>query len=124
MVIILAEDDVDVQFYIWKLLKADGFTVLTADDGEAALELSRSVPGTIDLLLSDMDMPRMSGLELCQNIVTERRGIKVLMMSGDPRGRGQVRMKGLPFLQKPFTGTALRQSIKALLGPNPLLRTP
>jgi len=64
MVIILAEDDVDVQFYIWKLLKADGFTVLTADDGQAALELSRSVPGTIDLLLSDMDMHRMSGLEL------------------------------------------------------------
>jgi DNA-binding response OmpR family regulator len=124
MVILLAEDDVGVRFYIWKLLRADGFTVLTAGDGIAALEVSRNHPGAIDLLLSDVDMPVMGGLELCQAIAEERTGIKVLMMSGGVGGKEQVRMKGLPFLQKPFTGTALRQSIKALLGPNPALRTP
>ena len=61
--------------------------------------------------------------QLCQTIATERPGIKVLLMSGGG-GRERVRMKGLPFLQKPFTGTALRQSIKALLSPNPPLRRP
>jgi DNA-binding response OmpR family regulator len=66
----------------------------------------------------------MGGLERCQIIAAERPGIKVLMMSGGVGGRERVRMVGLSFLQKPFTGTALRQSIKALLGPSPPLRTP
>ena len=60
----------------------------------------------------------MSGLELCRNIRAERPGIKVIVMSGD-LGREQVSMNGLSFLQKPFTPTALRDSIEALLGPMP-----
>ena len=90
MVILLVEDDVHVQYLIWKLLKADGFTVLTAGKSEFALEASRSHPGPIDLLLTDMEMPRMSGLELYRNIRAERPGIKVLMISGDLREREQV----------------------------------
>src|SRR5260370_26267057 len=78
MVILLVEDDVHIQYFIWKLLKADGFTVLTAGNGELALEASRSHPGPIDLLLTDMQMPRMSGLELCRNISEQRPGINVL----------------------------------------------
>src|SRR5450759_1613142 len=90
MVILLVEDDVHVQYLIWKLLKADGFTVLTAGKSEFALEASRSHPGPIDLLLTDMEMPRMSGLELYRNIRAKRPGIKVLMISGDLREREQV----------------------------------
>jgi DNA-binding response OmpR family regulator len=84
VVILLAEDDVGLQFFVWRLLKADGFTVLTAGDGIAALEASRNYPGSIDLALSDVRMPRMGGLELCRIIAAERPGIKVLMMSGEP----------------------------------------
>jgi two-component system cell cycle sensor histidine kinase/response regulator CckA len=123
MVILVAEDNDDVRLAVSNILKADGFTVLTTYDGKAALELSRSYPGTIDLLLSDVDMPFMGGQELCQTITVERPGIKVLLMSGGVGGRERVRMKGLPYLQKPFTGTALRQCIKALLCPIPHLRT-
>ena len=119
MVILLVEDDVHLQYFIGNLLKADGFIVLTAGDGNAALEASRSYPGSIDLLLSDVEMPRMGGLELCKDIMAERPGIKVLMMSGALSGKGPVSVSGLPFLQKPFTDTALRDSIKALLGPIP-----
>jgi len=57
MVILLAEDDVGVRFLIWKLLKADGFTVLSTGDGMAALEASRQYRGPIDLLLWDVAMP-------------------------------------------------------------------
>ena len=64
MVILLAEDDVGVQFFVWKLLKADGYTVLTAGDGEAGLEAFRNHPGPVDLLLTDLEMPRMDGQEL------------------------------------------------------------
>jgi DNA-binding response OmpR family regulator len=122
MVILLAEDDVGVQFFVWSLLEAEGFTVLTAGDGKVALEASRNYPGSIDLLLSDVGMPRMDGLELSKNIAVERPGIKVLVMSGEPSGKEQVSMNGLPFLQKPFTLTALRDSIEALLGPIPQVR--
>ena len=60
MVILLVDDNIGIQFYVWKLLKDAGFTVLTADDGIAALEASRNYPGVIDLLLSDVDMPFMA----------------------------------------------------------------
>src|SRR5260370_28440908 len=111
MVILVVEDDVHMQYFIWKLLKADGFTVLTAGDGMAALEAPRNCPGSIDLLMSDVEIPGMGGLELCKNIAAERPGIKVLVMSGDLRGREQASMNGWPVLQKPFTPTALRDSI-------------
>ena len=119
MVILVAEDDVHVQFLAWKLLKVAGFTVLKADNGEVALELSRNHPGIIDLLLADVSMPRMSGLELCRIIAAERPGIKLLMMSSDLRNREQASMNGLPFLQKPFSSETLKDSIETLLGPAP-----
>ena len=121
MVVLLAENDVGVRFTVWNLLMNDGFTILSAGDGIAALELSRNYQGTIDLLLSDMDIPLMRGLGVCQIIAAERPGIKVLIMSGGLQGREQAHMNGWPSLQKPFTATALRQSIKALLGPTPPL---
>jgi CheY-like chemotaxis protein len=117
MVILCAEDDVWVQHIIWKLLTADGFKVLNACDGEAALEVSRQYRGSIDLLLADVEMPRMDGLELSANIAAERPQIKALLMSGYPDGRERASVSGLPFLQKPFTPAALRYSIGALLGP-------
>lgn len=114
MVILLVEDDVAVQFRIWKLLKTVGFSVLNADSAEAALEMSRHYPGSIDLLLSDVRLPRMDGLELCKNIAAERPETKVLMMSGDLRSRERVCMNRLPFLQKPFTLTVLWDAIAGL----------
>lgn len=117
MIILLVDDDVPVQYFVWKLLTADGFTVLTAGNGEAALVKARNHPGNIDLLLTDMAMPRMNGLELYKIVAAERPGIKVLMMSGNFRAREQVEMNGMPFLQKPFTASALKESIERLLGP-------
>ena len=117
--ILLAEDDASVRTFVGKLLKADGFTVLTAGDGKAALEASRKYPGPIDLLLSDVEMPRMDGLGLCRKIMRERPGINVLLMSSDPLTAFK---NALPFLQKPFSHTTLRVSIEALRGPIPPLR--
>ena len=117
MVILLAEDDLQVQYFLGKLLKADGFTVLTGGNGAFALEASRNHPGPVDLLLTDMEMPRMGGLKLAETIAAERPGIKVLIMSGDLRDREHISVNGLLFLQKPFTPTALRESIEALVCP-------
>lgn len=115
MVVLLVDDDVQIQFFISQLLQADGFTVLTACNGEAALEASRNYPARVDLLLTDVEMPRMNGLELCRIVAAERPGIKVLMMSGDPKGSERVSMHGLPFVQKPFSPKVLRASIESSL---------
>jgi DNA-binding response OmpR family regulator len=101
------------------LLKNDGFVVLTADDGKRALDTAGNYPGPIDLVLCDMNLPGMGGLELCEDIVAKRPAIKVLLMSGDLAQEERARMQGLPFLRKPFTATVLRNSIEALLGPFP-----
>jgi CheY-like chemotaxis protein len=58
LTVLLVEDDVGVQFFIWKLLKGDGFMVLKAGDGEAALETCRKHPGSVDLLVTDREMPQ------------------------------------------------------------------
>lgn len=115
MVILLVEDDVQVQFLIWKLLKADGFTVLIADSGESALELCRNHLGPVDLLLTDLDLPRIDGLELCKAITAERPRTKAVVMSGALRAREQVSTDGLPFLAKPFGPAALRNCIENTL---------
>ena len=116
MVILLAEDDMQVQRLVSTLLSDDGFTVLATDDGEAALEASRRYTGHISLLLTDLDMPKMGGQELCQKITAERTGIKVLVMSGNPCGRELACGDEAIFVHKPFTVTALRNSIDAVLG--------
>jgi two-component system, cell cycle sensor histidine kinase and response regulator CckA len=116
MAILLVEDDIQVQFLIWKLLKADGFTVLTASSGEAGLKVARNHSGPIRLLLTDMGLPGISGLELYQKIVLERPGIKAVVMSGDLTAREQSESAGLPFLQKPFQALAVREKIRTALG--------
>jgi CheY-like chemotaxis protein len=116
-VILCAEDNAQIRCLIRKLLKAEGFTVLAAGNGEAALRVSRRHPGPVDLLLTDMEMPGMGGLELSRKIKAERPGIKILVMSGDIEGEEQVALDGLPFLPKPFSPRALRDQIGALLGP-------
>jgi DNA-binding response OmpR family regulator len=116
MVILLVEDEIPVQYFIWKLLRADGFTVLTASSSETALEVSRNHPGPIDLLLTDVQMPRIDGVELSRIMAAERPGIKVLIMSGAFEEGERAAVEGLPFLQKPFTSTAVRDAIRAVLG--------
>jgi CheY-like chemotaxis protein len=122
MVILLVDDNIRIQFLTWKLLKADGFTVLTAGDGETALEISRNYPGIVDLLLTDMEMPRMSGLQLWRVIAAERPAIRALMMSDDLQGCEPALAGGLPVLRKPFTSMGLRDSLEVLLGPHPALQ--
>ena len=114
MVILFAEDDVQLQYFIWKLLRADDFIVMGAISGEAALEISRRYSGPVDLLLTDLEMPGMSGLELYRLLAVERPGIKVLIMSGGVT-EGEASITGLPFLQKPFTPSGLHDAIAALL---------
>jgi CheY-like chemotaxis protein len=112
-VILLAEDDQLVRALIQNVLKGEGFTILSAVDGEEALELSRRYDGPIQLLLSDITMPKMNGLELLEHITRERPEIKVLLMSGFsgevPKARPSINL-----LRKPFLAETLRSAVKTL----------
>ena len=112
MVILIADDNGDLLHYLCGKLRADGHTTLAAGDGEEAMKAIRAHPGPIDLVLTDMVMPRLSGLELCDYAAAERPGTKCVAMAAGTKGRELATQAGLPFLQKPFTLSALRSLIE------------
>jgi DNA-binding response OmpR family regulator len=114
-VILVADDEPLVRSIVTRLLLDDGYHVLSAADGHEGLELSRQYNGTIDLLITDVNMPRMNGTNLCGHLMEERPGIKVLMMSGADIKKIVSQNAGLPFLPKPFDGRTLKARVRELL---------
>jgi CheY-like chemotaxis protein len=91
-----------------------GYEVLAATDGNDAIQVSRAHAGTIDLLLTDFNMPRLDGLSAYRQIKSERSLIKVLFMSGSDPKSSQL-PPGLPFLSKPFDTASLCRKVSQLL---------
>jgi len=110
-VILLADDEVLIRNVARKVLQSAGYFVLPANDGEEALNISRQYPGKIDVLLSDVNMPNLDGLELREQILVERPGTKVLLMSGQVESPAEC----IPFLRKPFGSSVLKERIHQLL---------
>jgi two-component system, cell cycle sensor histidine kinase and response regulator CckA len=113
-VILVADDEVILRNLIRTLLDEEGYEVLAAADGSEALRLSRTHEGTIDLLLTDVEMPRLDGMSAYRRISAERADIKVLFMSGAIPESLEV-LKGLPFLPKPFVISALCTKVREVL---------
>ena len=110
-VILLADDEVLIRNVASKVLQSAGYFVLAANDGEEALNISRQYPGTIHALLSDVNMPNLDGLELREQILVERPGTKVLLMSGQVESP----VESIPFLRKPVGSSVLKERIHQLL---------
>jgi PAS domain S-box-containing protein len=116
--ILLVEDEPAVRAIGRELLEINGYRILEAEHGIQALEIASSFQGTIDLLLSDVVMPRMSGRELAERMMVLRPGIRVLLVSGfadDRVMRNGVLDSGMAFLQKPFTLESLSQRVRDVL---------
>jgi CheY-like chemotaxis protein len=109
-VVLVADDELIVCNVVRIALEAMGMFVLAASDGEQALELSRKFPGTIHALVSDVVMPNLDGLSLCEQILLERLATKVLLMSGTG-----CPLDGIPFLQKPFKLEQFKQRVRQLV---------
>src|SRR5262249_53406888 len=103
--ILLVEDHDAVRNVLQMVLDENGYTVLTAENGEQALTLAREYTGPIHMLITDVVMPHMSGVKLAALIAEARPGTKVLYMSGyadDVLGDQGMRDSGMTFLYKPF----------------------
>jgi len=114
-VILVADDEALVRNLVALLMQQDGHFVLSAADGYEGLELSRQYPGTIDLVITDVQMPRLNGADLCAHLLEERPGIKVLVMSGADMSEIVSQNVNLPFLPKPFDGKTLKARVRSIL---------
>jgi two-component system cell cycle sensor histidine kinase/response regulator CckA len=116
--ILLVEDETVVRHLVAEILENSGYTVMQAGDGPSALELLRRHAGKLDLLVTDVVMPGMSGPEVAQAVTSMRPGTEVLYTSGytdSAIGHHGVLEPGIAFLQKPFSADDLTRKVRALL---------
>ena len=116
--ILLAEDDPDVRALAAGALTDLGYTVLSAPDGAEAADLADRRAGAIDLVLTDVVMPWMSGPELVAQVRQTRPSVRVMYMSGfaaAPDGQARSLAADAPLIQKPFTPWSLAREIRGVL---------
>lgn len=122
--IMVVEDEPEILRLATRALRARGYSVLAAAGPEEALRLAREHPSTIDLLLTDVMMPVMTGPDLARAIQAIRGPIRLLFMSGYSADliakQGNIGME-TAFLGKPFTLAELTTRVRALLDEAPML---
>jgi two-component system, cell cycle sensor histidine kinase and response regulator CckA len=116
--ILLVEDDSSVRELVERVLKSRGYEVLAAQHGSAALSLASERERAVDLVLTDIVMPAMSGRELVEALQIARPRLRVLYMSGYTDD--EVLLRGLhdpttSFIQKPFTAENLATQVRKVL---------
>ncbi|MBE0585393.1 MAG: PAS domain S-box protein [Desulfofustis sp.] len=117
--ILLVEDNLGVRTLAATILKDSGYTVVTAANGEQALQLARGGGQAIDLLLTDVVMPGINGRQLYEQLLATIPTLRVLYMSGytdNIIAHKGVITPGLAFIQKPFSVKALTGKVRQVLG--------
>jgi CheY-like chemotaxis protein len=116
--VLLVEDELVVRRLIRDVLERSGYAVLEAQDGASALALCSVHTGAIDLLLTDVVMPQMSGRQLADQLTVERPGLRVLFTSGyadGEMGDGNHLGPDVSFVGKPFSPDELTRKVRELL---------
>ncbi|MCX7944300.1 MAG: ATP-binding protein [Deltaproteobacteria bacterium] len=116
--ILLVEDDPMVRDITARILKTSGYKVLSASSPSEALKLISETNEKIDLLLSDIIMPDINGVELSKMILAKLPNLKILLMSGyteDTLSGLNIKQRPIDIIQKPFDSMALRKKIREVL---------
>jgi PAS domain S-box-containing protein len=116
--VLLVEDEPEVRSLVQRILKTQGYTVVTAANPDEAIAVAREFKGTIQVMVTDVVMPGMSGLQLAARLMPTRPNMRVLFVSGythDAIGHHGVLDPGTAFLQKPFTPNALARKVREVL---------
>jgi PAS domain S-box-containing protein len=116
--VLVVEDEEQVRRLTCRVLRSRGYRVLEAIDGDDALRIAANPDELIDLLLTDVVMPRLSGREVAERLLQMRPNTKVLYVSGytdDAVVRHGVLEASVSFLQKPFTTDSLHRKVRHLL---------
>jgi CheY-like chemotaxis protein len=115
--ILVVEDADEIRRLVCGMLDFHGYNCLAAADGVDALQMIDSGAERVDLLLTDVVMPKMMGSELARHVAQRRPDIRILLMSGfcdDPLVRSLERVPAI-FIAKPFTAAALCSKIRQSL---------
>jgi two-component system, cell cycle sensor histidine kinase and response regulator CckA len=120
--ILVVEDDASVRNSIRRILTRQGYTVLEARHGADALQVIDETKGPIDLVMTDLMMPEMSGRQLIPELRALSKPPRIVVMSGyaeQAAVREHSLRLGTGFLEKPFTVEGLLQTVRAALDAKP-----
>jgi PAS domain S-box-containing protein len=121
--ILLVEDETNLRELAYRILSGQGYTVFTAGQGPAALDIAARYPDPIDLLITDIVLPGgLSGRAVAETLLAQRPALKVLYMSGytdDALVQHRVLAADVAFIEKPFIPTTLLRKIREVLANEP-----
>jgi two-component system cell cycle sensor histidine kinase/response regulator CckA len=115
---LLVDDEKAIRDYVAMILKQEGFRIFEADDGMDALALLRTIRGMVDVLVTDVSMPRMTGIELANAVTMEFPAIPVIYVSGLGFGlRDELHnpRRRTAFVRKPFTPKVMRDAVRQVI---------
>ena len=116
--LLVVENEAAIRNLLQIALRRSGYTVYAAESGRDALDLVRGHGRAIDLLITDVVMPDMSGPELVRQLAVVRPGVQTLFMSGyrgEELGERGVLPSGVHFIQKPFSPWLIAQRVRDIL---------
>ena len=117
--ILVVDDEPEIRKLVGAMVQRHGYNVLTADSGDHAMTLLKNHNGPVDLLLTDVVAPGMSGPMLADKLIEQQPDLRVLFMTGYPDThvvQSYVVDRGHALLHKPFTAEQLGRKVAEVLG--------
>ncbi|MBM4307697.1 MAG: response regulator, partial [Deltaproteobacteria bacterium] len=116
--ILLVEDDLGIREFANKVLTSNGYEVLETSNTQEALDISEKKSGDLALVFSDVVLPDKSGIDLVEELLSRKPGLKILLTSGYTDQKSQwsvIKEKGYCFIQKPYNLNDLLRVVREVL---------